>query len=193
MRRGGIPADATATIHGAFDEQALRCPESPALLHCGAYGPPGVLFTYAELRRAVGALAAALRAAAASDAPLSGTGDSDGAVSGVRQCAFLLGSSPARIVGYFACLAAKLAYTPLETSHPPAVLVRDAVLLDGFSRRLLRIIQPSCNLPTQATLLSHARPALVVTSEELRHKAREILFCVLSTLFGSSADWVGFQ
>lgn len=108
------------TIHGCFLRQALRTPDAPALLACEAYGPPAVLCTYRELERAVAALASAFRAAAELDGGTTG-GSNAGLL---RQCAFLLGSCPARIVGYLACLTAGLAFTPLETSHPPAVLAR---------------------------------------------------------------------
>lgn len=118
-----VPPEAT-TVHGAFMAQAQRTPGAPAILHCDAFGPPYVLFTYRELRDAVLRLAHALRAAGgngSADAAAAASSDADAAP---RLCAFLLGSSPARIVGYFACLAAGFVYTPLETSHPPAVLAR---------------------------------------------------------------------
>lgn len=139
---------AGSTVHGAFQRQALLSPDASALLELEQFGPSTVLYTYAELSKAVLLLASAIRATAAADAPLPGTGSGaslpnaddgadGGSSAGLRQCAFLIGSSPARIVAYLACLAAGFVFTPLETGYPPAVLVSPPPLPQHTSWRPL--------------------------------------------------------
>lgn len=123
------------TIHAAFDRQVARSPHATAVVDATS----GVRLSYVELQAAAVALGHRLQRAVLRRGGVLRRGtEPPGQVAAV-----LIRSSIERMVGYYGCLRAGLAFCPLEAGWPSAVckhalaLVRPVVLLvehiDGAS------------------------------------------------------------
>ncbi|CAE8638009.1 unnamed protein product [Polarella glacialis] len=127
-----------ATIQEAFEAQVRRMPSAVAVVD----GITGAATSYSELDAAANRLAARLRR--------SGGSSSLGLAA---AAAVLTTSSPARMLAYYACLKAGLAFCPLELGWPPAAC-----------SRVLQLVQPAVFLTAHLTEEGDSGAASVIKS-----------------------------